>query len=259
MPDGTVWVAFSCYRDGRAEIWSLYRQAGVWHSSGPVSGNERRAYRPAIGAGRGGRPVVAWQSFDSGDGEIHASEFDGAGWSAPVAVGADSGLDVQPAMATDCEGKLWVTWMSDRTGNWDVYACYQDAGGWTQAQAVEPAPGPDMNPVIAGAPAGEVWVAWQGLSTNWDIFARSVPLSGSREPGSGQAGVWRGPGVGRGEIDVALPGLEHVQFVDGTGRVLTTTAAHGGRVHWDAPAPGVYFCRAVTRTGPLVRKVVVVR
>lgn len=75
MPDGTVWVVYSKYINGESRVYARYHSAGDWVETGPASGNQRRALRPAITYPNwdSSAPVVVWHGFDSGSGDIWSS------------------------------------------------------------------------------------------------------------------------------------------------------------------------------------------
>lgn len=266
-PDGRVWVVYAKYREGGAEICARYRSGGSWHESGPISGTQRRAYRPAVTI-HDGQPMVCWQSFDSGNGNICWSRYDGSNWSAPAAVDSDTGLDVRPRMCTDRLGRPWVAWMSTRAGNWDCYTSLYEQGGWLGAQPVLPSPGPDMNPVVSSV-ADDVWVAWQSLASgNWDIMAKALALTGLAEQAAKESRsvrAWPNPFRRAVSLRLTADGPKGIGIYDATGRCVRTLAVGRepsavGAVVWDgrdeegrAVAAGTYFIRAGADSGDCVR------
>jgi len=237
MPDGTVWVSYTKYRSGGSEIWARYKSGSSWIETGPVSGSQHRAFRPALTVGASGLPIVCWQSFDNIGGDIWFSQYTAGGWTAPARVDAGQGLDVHPAMMTDIEGKPWVVWMSSRGADWDIYYSYFTEGHWIPARLVEPSSGPDIAPSVCCTPDGQVWVAWQNLTSgNWDIGAKQLPLTGCAEnQASGAARVRIGPNPFRNQLRIECgPGVCSVVIADATGRLVQRLEAKDGQqLVWD--------------------------
>ena len=271
MPNGHVWVAYTKYRNGAAEVWARHWNGATWTETGPVSGTQKRASRPAI-TNVSNNPMVCWQSFDSGNGDIFYSIFDGANWSAPAAVDSDTALDVHPSLATDPWNSQHLVWMSTRNGNWDILcARYMPVAGWSTAWPLETGTGPDINPDVAANPEGDVIAVWQNLTSgNWDINARVWQTTGVAEPSlSGRERLAVLPNPARGRVRLILP-------PGGTGAVVTDVA--GRRVCelqsrspkdlslvWDGRdgsgrkvAAGVYLVRSLGRNGSAAHKVLLV-
>ena len=264
-PNGHVWVAYTEYRNGAAEIWARHWNGAAWTESGPVSGTQRRAYRPAI-TNASGNPVVCWQSFDSGNGDICFSSFDGSNWSTPSPVDSDAALDVMPAMATDSTGSPWVVWMSERTGTWNVYTSLYSGGLWQPAEPVDPGSALDINPAIAADPEhGAVWVAWQNLTAgNWDVYAKPYTQTGCAEqPGTSVRGLSISPTLFRDGASFCCPaGAGKVEILDPVGRcVYSSPGPHGSSFRLDLrslPA-GVYLARVATPEGTFGQRILRLR
>ncbi len=265
MPNGHVWVAYTRYHDGAAEVWAHHWNGSTWSETGPVSGTQKRAYRPAV-TNVSDNPIVCWQSFDSGNGDICFSSYDGANWSAPAAVDSDTALDVMPAMATDSTGYPWVVWMSERTGLWNIYTSLYSGGEWLPAEPVEPGSGLDINPTIAaGSADGDVWVAWQNLTSgNWDIHARLFPQLGVTElPGTSVHSLSVSPSLFRDGVRFSCPAdAGKVEILDATGRLVYSSAGpHGSSFRLDLrslPA-GVYLARVATAEGTFGQRILRLR
>ena len=258
-PNGHVWLAYTKYRNGAAEIWARHWNGATWTESGPVSGTQKRAYRPAI-TNVSGNPVVCWQSFDSGNGDICFSSFDGSNWSTPSPVDSDAALDVMPAMATDSTGSPWVVWMSERTGTWNVYTSLYSGGLWRPAEPAEPGSALDINPTIAAGPDhGAVWVAWQNLTAgNWDVYAKPYTQTGCAEQlGTSVRGLSISPNPFRTSLTLVLSQRERegakVRIFDATGRTVLKSQALGLKsrvvLNLGSLPAGAYIARVATAHG----------
>jgi hypothetical protein len=272
MPNGHVWVAYTKYRNGVSEVWARHWNGSSWNETGPVSGTQKRALRPAI-TNVSNNPLVCWQSFDSGNGDIFCSFYDGSNWGTPFAVDSDTGLDVHPALTTDPWNSQHLVWMSHRNGNWDVYcARYMSGVGWTAAWPVETDPGPDINPDVAADSAGNIYAAWQNLTAgNWDINAAFWPTDGiAEQPQLDGERLLVQPNPVRGRVRLMLPqGSTGAVITDAVGRrvrELRCALTNDRTLVWDgrdnagrSVAPGVYLVRVPGSEGSAARKLLLVR
>jgi hypothetical protein len=272
MPNGDVWVAYTKYRNGGSEVWARLWNGSTWTETGPVSGAQRKALRPAI-TNVSQYPIVCWQSFDEGNGDICYSRYNGSSWNSPAAVDTDTGLDVHPSIATDPWNSQTLVWMSTRNGNWDVWcARYMSHLGWSSPWPMETDTGPDINPDVVADANGNLFAAWQNLTAgNWDINAANWPTTGVAElNAAGPESFVLQPNPACGRVRLNLPrGSSGAVITDVAGRrvcVLRRTAAAGGTLVWDGRddsgrrvAPGAYLVRALGSEGSPSHKVLLVR
>ena len=254
MPNGDLWAAYTKYRDGGSEVWARRWNGSTWTETGPVSGAQKRALRPAI-TNVSENPIVCWQSFDEGNGDICYSRYNGATWSVPYPVDSDAGLDVHPSITTDPWNSQHLVWMSDRNGNWDVWcARYMSPLGWSSPWPVATDTGPDINPDVACDSSGNVFSVWQNLTDgNWDINATSWPTTGvSEQPATGLERLVVQPNPARAHVRFVLPrGSVGATVTDAAGRrVCELRSASGRELVWNGRdaggrqvAPGVYLVR----------------
>jgi len=259
--NGRPWVFFARHSQGKSGIYGLYWSGTNWVPSGPVSGAQTRATRPASCRDGSNQLWVAWQTFDGFAADIYAGFFDGSNWSEPVRVSTSRALDVMPAMTCDAEGKPWIVWQSKQAPVWSVYASYF-SGAWIDPMLVDSSSGFNMNPRIAGAQDGNVWVVWQNYESggNWEIMARSLPLSGIAEPAIASADqnvcltCYPNPAPGRTTIHYVLnPGeTGQLGLLDRTGRLVldlgrkTGTGSVATDTRLSALPTGIYFVRLKT-------------
>jgi len=267
---GRPWVFYTRYDQGRNEIWGNYLNGSAWARSGPVSGTQQRALRPAAVRDAGGRLWVTWHSFDGGSSEVYACHLAGSSWSTPEPVSVSPGLDVCPAIACDDAGQPCVVWQSRATGNWNVYASHNDGGYWTAPALVDSNGGFNLNPAITAVSGGAPWIAWQDYRAggNWEIYAKSLPLSGVGEgpvritdglkllglpnPSSGQVAI---------EYSVRNAQIGHLAVYDRDGRLARDlgTVQGSGMVRLPVLPAGVYFARLRTGSNQLETKLVLTR
>ncbi|MEO0102642.1 MAG: hypothetical protein ABIK81_02940, partial [candidate division WOR-3 bacterium] len=155
----------------------------LWYEIGPISGNQKRAYRPSATLEGNNRLWVTWQSFDDGNGNIYGAYWDGNNFSPPIRITLDTFNDLFCDMATDNQGRPFLVWQTNRDGNWNVYYSYYENALWQTPQPVDLNTGMDIYPKIL-IRNDEVWVIWQNFfSNNWEIFAKMIEYSGDREEG----------------------------------------------------------------------------
>jgi len=272
MPNGHVWVACTKYRNGASEVWARHWNGSAWSETGPVSGTQQRALRPAI-ANVSDNPMVCWQSFDAGNGDICYSVYDGVNWSTPAAVDSDTALDVHPSLVTDPWNSQYLVWMSTRSGNWGIYcARYTASLGWSTAWPVETGAGPDINPDVAADSTGNVFALWQSLTAgNWDINAEVWQTTGvAEQPAPGRGRLTAQPNPARSRVRLTLPsGSIGAVIADAAGRrvgELRRRNLKDRSLVWDGRdgsgrkvAPGVYLVRVLGCDGSAAQKVLLVQ
>jgi hypothetical protein len=267
---GQPWVFYTRYDQGRNEIWGDYYTGSSWVRSGPVSGIQQRALRPAAVRDAGGRLWVAWHSFDGGNSEVYACHLAGSSWSTPEQVSTSESLDVCPAIACDADGEPCVVWQSKATGNWNIYESQYDGSSWTPPALVDSTGGFNLNPVITDSAGGAPWIAWQNYQAggNWEIYAKSLPLSGVSDgptcitnglklrgtpnPSNGQAAV---------EYSVGNAQVGQLAVYDREGRLARGlgTVRGAGTVRLPVLPAGIYFVRLRSGANQLETKLVLTR
>jgi hypothetical protein len=120
--NGTVWVAWTTWRNGNSDIYESHYDGISWSAPQAVTANPGRDEQAELVADRDGFPWCIWQSDRTGDWEIFATYYVDGNWQDSMIISADAGRDVFPAAALDDSGNIWVLWQSERNGNWDIYA-----------------------------------------------------------------------------------------------------------------------------------------
>jgi hypothetical protein len=267
---GRPWVFYTRYDQGRNEIWGSYFTGSSWVRSGPVSGAQQRALRPAATRDAGGRLWVAWQGFDAGSSEVYASRLEGTAWSAPVQVSASSALDVCPALTQDDAGQPCAVWQSKGAGNWNILAARYNGNSWEPPVLVDSSAGYNLNPAATGSTGNSTWVAWQDYQVggNWEIYAKSLPLSGvsaGPEAGPGSAVLLCSPNPSRGRpllsFSTGGAGTGHVAVYDREGRLAKNLGLVQDSATLRLPnlPAGVYFVRLATDSKQIETKFVLTR
>lgn len=115
--DGTLWLAWQAWRDGKARVM-LSRADGALTPSpaGDGGGNE---WSPALAVDRRGRPFVAYDTYAAGNYDVRLRAFDAEGKPAgePVIVAGTPRYETHASLAIDPRGQVWVAY-EERTDNW---------------------------------------------------------------------------------------------------------------------------------------------
>ena len=126
-PDGTVWVAWQSWVEGRADIWLAKAEAGA--AGRPVSEGPGNDWSPALTVDKRGNLSVAYDTYRAGNYDVvlRRCGTDGAP-GASVAIANSPRYEVRPSVATDPRGRIWVAY-EERTENWG-----KDAENLTEGQ-----------------------------------------------------------------------------------------------------------------------------
>ena len=92
----------------------------IWTPPVPLTSGP--GWYPALAA-VDGRPVVAWEDYQSGNAEIlvrRSLDRQGLVWSEPAYLSTAPGFSVYPALAVS-GGRIYAVWQDDRDGNFEIY------------------------------------------------------------------------------------------------------------------------------------------
>ena len=116
-PDGTLWLAWQAWRDGRARILLMKADGDEKPLvGGDGGGNE---WSPALGADGRGNVWVAYDTYAAGNYDVHLRKFrpDGTPDGLPILVASTPKYETHPSLAVDGRGRVWVAY-EERTANW---------------------------------------------------------------------------------------------------------------------------------------------
>lgn len=127
---------------------------------------------PAIVIDQGGQIVVAWESYQEGNGEcIYTRLFDGETWSDKIKL-SGSGLAYRPVAALDSLGKVHIAWAEFEDGSWNVYWAVMTNRIWSSPTLITTT-GADYFPSIDCDSRGKTWIVWSSYRNGvYDIFGR---------------------------------------------------------------------------------------
>jgi hypothetical protein len=115
-PDGTTWMAWQAWRDGKADILL----ARVEQSDQPQKISESAAndWTPCLAIDKGGKIHVAYDTYQAGNYDVMHRTRNSDGTLSPAVAVADSPLfEARPSLAVDSSGRAWVAY-EERTKDW---------------------------------------------------------------------------------------------------------------------------------------------
>ncbi|HTM48438.1 MAG TPA: hypothetical protein VL285_07155, partial [Bryobacteraceae bacterium] len=110
--DGTIYVVWQSWRQGRSKIRMRYLRNGKWSSIVAVSEGDRNDWEPAVAAGADGRAWVVWDRYN-GSYDVYARSFSPAsGLGAETRIAGTDRFEAHASVAVDRRNRPWVAWES---------------------------------------------------------------------------------------------------------------------------------------------------
>jgi hypothetical protein len=181
-PDGTIWLAWQAWRDGRAAV--ILARADRVGEAVAVSPPSANAWSPALAVDPSGRVHVAYDTYAAGSYDVHLRTRQADGTLAAAVPVADSPrFEARPALAVDARGRVWVayeerdlSWGKD-FGSADAEGAALYRGGAVRVRCLDgarrldaPDPVADLStadrlfngfPRLAADRVGRVWLAYR--------------------------------------------------------------------------------------------------
>ncbi len=115
-PDGSVWMAWQAWIDGRAGIALSKAEPGA--KANVVSESKANSWSPALTIDRRGNIHVAYDTYQSGNYDVVLRRCGTDGTpGAAIWVANSPRYEVRPSLAVDPRGRVWVAY-EERTENW---------------------------------------------------------------------------------------------------------------------------------------------
>lgn len=187
-----LWVIFESGRspsNGRADIYSLYREYGSWSPAMNIGSHEYWDYKPVIEE-LNGEPVSVWTHFCTDyNYNLKYSKYSSGSWSAAQNVGIDSSWQMQPSMASSGD-TLWLSWQTRKDMVSNIYASFMANSTWSTPEKITLVSGEEFSPVTimdnSGSPlvfyskfkdnSSEIWYS-RKEGGNWNEYG---PVSGTQ-------------------------------------------------------------------------------
>jgi hypothetical protein len=177
--DGRIWVTFTAYESGNADIWYVTSSDGgeTWTPPSQITTDPGSDYDAAIMQANDGNIWVVWYSYRSGNANIwyKTSSDGGETWSEDYQLTTDPGWDTEPTITQTNDGTLWVVWQSYRYGGNGIWYKTSPDGGetWSADSPIDLGGMWGYEPAIAQTSDGIIWVvfsSWCWRSGNDDIW-----------------------------------------------------------------------------------------
>jgi len=165
--DGRIWVIWSSYRTGNADLfYKVYNASAVhpWSPDIQLTNNPNEDTTPSIMQASNGVIWVVWKTNRTGNEEIYYKTYSGAAWSSDNPLITDpSAKHLAPSIMQAANGTIWVVWSSNLSGQFQIhYTVSSDNGAtWsphdnTLTDTIEA----NRDPAIMQAANGSIWVVW---------------------------------------------------------------------------------------------------
>ncbi len=120
--NGTIWLAWTTWRNGNSDIYVSRNDNGTWSSPFAITDDAASDEQCELVVDQDGNVWCIWQSDRSGDWEILATYYWDGHWQDVSNISSSTDMDIMPAATLDDSGYVWVLFQTNRNGNWDIYA-----------------------------------------------------------------------------------------------------------------------------------------
>lgn len=213
-PDGTMWVVWESFSEGRNNIFAMSSSSGTWGSAERVGNPVEPAYRPDIAISSSGVISVAWDGGSAARYGIFLRQRSSDGWGAIQHVPVPDGLDIYaPRIAAASGARAWIAFAQNpaQAADWGLRGSKPGAGprpvaramlwtgeGWELSPPI--ASNADM-PVITVGESGGVQVIMTRLKSHLNFRLWESHL---------ESGKWSAPV----QLDVNEEEYQHIPFPD---------------------------------------------
>ena len=197
-PDGSLWLAWLAYSNGRDDIALRHHVDGTWVNLQYVPNTSGDSWYPQIAVDSDNRAWVVWTQQVQGNWDIYARRFDPASqsWGTLQRLTDHPLPDINPRVGSDADGRIAVVWQGFRNRASNIYL--RMIGGtesssyhedWSPTVAVTDREVNEWDPAVAIDSSGTAWVAYDSYKNgNYDVY-----LTGVRQglaAGPSRIGVW---------------------------------------------------------------------
>ena len=126
---GTVWVAWQGWRNGKAVIFAATQQGDGFTAPQAVSNSSANEWNPAIAADSRGRVTIAWDSYPQRQLRHYARTATASGtWDSEIAVAATARYEAYPSIVYDPQGRLWIAYEEGAEGWGKDWGAHNSSG-----------------------------------------------------------------------------------------------------------------------------------
>ncbi len=183
-PDGSLWLAWLAYSDGRDDIALRHYVGGTWGNLQYVPNTSGDSWSPQITLDSDNRAWVVWTQQVQGNWDIYARRFDPAGqrWGTLQRLTDHPLPDINPRVGSDGDGRIAVVWQGFRNRASNIYLRMiggNESSGhrehWSPTVAVTDRTSNEWDPAVAIDSSGTAWVAYDGYKNgNYDVYLKGV-------------------------------------------------------------------------------------
>ena len=183
--DGSLWVAWSGFRDGSDRVYAqrIPQGGGAPADSAPnnqlhaVSGEGGDVYRTAIAEDANGAVWVLWSERIDDNWDLYARRLGGRSWSPIERLTQAPQPDMQHRVVRGRDGRLHLVWQGFREGRAGIFYRSRDAeNGWSDAVRVSAPEAPNCwEPTIAVDSQDNVYIGWDQYGPKgYDVWMRPI-------------------------------------------------------------------------------------
>jgi len=174
--DGTTWVAWHAYRQGRDRV--LVRRIDAAGDQGPIhvlSGQGDIHGPPTTVATAQDSLWVIWTARTRGRWQVLARNLVGGQWSKAVTL-SDAETDaIYPTATTLGDGKIIVAWSGYSEDRFRIWCRVFDGGNWQETQVISSADCDTYRPVLVADADDATWAFWgQYDGDKYAVYGRRV-------------------------------------------------------------------------------------
>ena len=183
-PDGSLWLAWLAYSDGRDDIALRHYVDGTWGNLQYVPNTSGDSWSPQIALDSDNRAWVVWTQQVQGNWDIYARRFDPAeqSWGTLQRLTYHPLPDINPRVGSDGDGRIAVVWQGFRNRASNIYlrviggkesSSYRE--DWSPTVAVTDRVSNEWDPTVAISSSGTAWVAYDTYTNgNYDVYLTGV-------------------------------------------------------------------------------------
>lgn len=169
--DGTAWIVWQSYRQGRDTVQARHATGGVWSAPVTVTAAGGDVYRPSVAEDGAGRIWVVWAAREGDNWDLFGRPYRNGTWLPVQRLTRSAEPDAFQQLVADDTGRLWLVWQSWRGGEANIWARTLSGDRWSREVRISPSPADDWEPSVSPAANGRLYVAWDSYDRgSYDVL-----------------------------------------------------------------------------------------
>ena len=176
-PDGSVWVAWLSFGNGRDDVALRRFKDGKWRNIHWVPNTSGDSWMPQVCIDADDGVWVVWSQQVRGNWDIYARRLDPKRhlWGPPQRLTNSPLPDIAPRVWSDQKGRAALVWQGFRGRTSQVFLRTLTGRDWSDAVRIGAAAANDWDPSVAMDSRGTVWVAYDSYRNgNYDVFLAQI-------------------------------------------------------------------------------------